>query len=96
MDVRSLFTPTISWSETSGDTVGIWNVAKIDTENYTISSTIVPKSESNFGQYGITVRNDAGSSRVVIQLIQDGLFYSVAIILSMYNIMFSGVLNVLT
>ncbi|CAC5356026.1 unnamed protein product [Mytilus coruscus] len=69
MVVNSFPEPEVSWILSAGGKLGYWIVKTNGDRSYSIKTTILPKEESHIGKYKIRIRNDVGSTDVIINLV---------------------------
>ncbi|CAC5391193.1 TTN [Mytilus coruscus] len=67
--VESLQEPTISWTQNVGGRLGVWTATANGSNTFLLRSTVSPTLMEHFGQYGIKVRNDAGSIDLTLKLL---------------------------
>ncbi|VDI73570.1 Hypothetical predicted protein [Mytilus galloprovincialis] len=67
--VTSLQVPTISWTHNVGGRLGDWTATANGSSSYLLRSTVSPTVMEHFGQYGIKVRNGAGSIDLTLKLL---------------------------
>ncbi|CAC5412429.1 unnamed protein product [Mytilus coruscus] len=70
LKIDSYEIPEITWTNTFKEGKrGLWSVKGLNDSVFNATSTLTPENEEQFGNYGIKIRNSAGSTDVNIELI---------------------------
>lgn len=75
MVVNSFPEPEVSWIVSAGGKLGYWTVKNNGDRSYLIKTTILPKEDIHIGEYKIRIRNEVGSTDVIIHLVCMSLHY---------------------
>lgn len=66
--IGSYEVPAVAWTTNPGGKVGVWNVENVSNALYQIYSEVIPTSKSQYGFYGIRLRNSIGQLNLKVKI----------------------------